>query len=225
MDKKQLKHDPVAEALVHTIGKLKANQRSLMLYGGIILLIIIGTIFYFNSKKQYPQKASFALANARSQEELKNIVKDYKDNIAAPAALCQLGYIAAQQTNYVEALGYYRTIVNDYPDSFITPAAILAVAKCYVAQGKYTEAESVLKREVLYDKNNYIAIVAQMELVQILSTMGRYNEAIEQLQIWNQLGGNTYFSYLGDGIQEKLLRVTGLSTNLISQQSNENPTK
>ncbi len=225
MDKKQLKHDPVAEALVHLVGKLKANQHSLMLYGGIILLVIVGTLIYFNSKKEYPQKASFALANARSHEDLENVVKNYKDNIVAPAALCQLGYIAAQQTNYVEALGYYRTIIDEYPDSFLTPAAILAVAKCYVAQGKYTEAESVLKREVLYDKNNYIAIVAQMELVQILSTMGRYNEAIEQLQIWNQLGGNTYFSYLGDGIQEKLLRVTGLSTNLISQQSNENPKK
>jgi len=217
MDKKQLKHDPVAETLVHLIAKLKANQRSLMLYGGVILFVIIGTIFYFNGKKQYPQKASFALSKVNSQDSLKKIVKDYKDNIVAPAALCQLGYLAAQQTNYVEALGYYRTIANDYPDSFLTPAAILAIAKCYIAQGKYTEAESVLKREVLYDKNNYIA--------QLLSTMGRYAEAIDQLQIWNQLGGNRYFSYLGDGIQEKLLRVTGLSTNLISQQSNENPKK
>ena len=225
MDKKQLKHDPIAEALVHLIGKLKANQRSLILYGGVTLLVIIGTIFYFSNQNEYPNKASLALANVQSPEDLKKIVIDYKNNIVAPAALCQLGYMEVHKTNFVEALEYYRTVVNDYPDSFLTPAATLAVAKCYVAQGKYTEAESVLKREVLYDKNNYIAIVAQMELVQILNSMGRYNEAIEELQIWNQLGGNRYFSYLGDGIQEKLLRVTGLSTNLISQQSNENPKK
>jgi len=224
MDKTQLKHDPVAESIVHLIGRLKANRRSIMLYGGIIAIVIIGTTFYLKNKKEYPQKASYALASARSPEELKNVVKDYKDNnVAAPAALCQLGYIAAQNTNFAEAVEYYRTIINNYPDSLLTPAAILAVAKCYVAQGKYTEAESVLKREVLYDKNNYIAVVAQIELVQILCSMGRYNEAIEQLQIWNQMGGNTYFSYLSDGLQEKLLRVTGLSTNLISQQANENP--
>ncbi len=225
MDKKQLKHDPVAETIVHLIGKLKANQRSIIFFVSIIVLVILGTIFYFKDKKEYPQKASFALANARSHEDLKNIVKDYKGNIAAPAALCQLGYIAVQKTNFVEALGYYRTIINEYPDSFLTPAAILAVAKCYVAQGKYPEAESVLKREVLYDKNSYITIVAQMELVRLLSTMGRYDEAIEQLQIWNQMNqiNGGYFSYLGDGLQEKLLRVTGLSTNLIPQQSNENP--
>ena len=225
MDKKQLKHDPVAEALVHLIAKLKANIRSVILYVAIILFVIIGALYYFNSKKAYPQKASFALATASSPEDLKKIVVEYKNNIAAPAALCQLGYIASQKTNYVEALSYYRSIVDQYPDSFFAPAAILAVAKCYVAQGKYPEAESVLKREVLYDRNNYIAIIAQMELIQILDTMGRYNEAIEQLQIWNQMGGNTYFSYLGDGLQEKLLRVTGLSTNLISQQPNENPNK
>ena len=225
MDKSKLKHDPVAESIVHFVGKLKANQRSILLYGSIIVLVVLGSALYLKNKKDYPDNASYALASAHSPEDLRNVVKDYKDSIAAPAALCKLGYFAAQNTNYVEAMQCYRTIIDDYPESFLAPAAILAVAKCYVAQGKYTEAETVLKREILYDKKDYIATVAQMELVQILSTMGKYDEAIEQLQIWNQMGGNTYFSYLSDGLQEKLLRVTGLSTNLISQQSNENPKK
>lgn len=221
-----MKHDPVSESIVHFIGRLKANRRPILLYGSIIVIIIAGTTVYLKNKKEYPQKASYALATSRSSEELKKVVEDYKeDKVAAPAALCQLGFIAAQNTNYAEAVRYYRQIIDNYPNSFLKPAAILAVAKCYVAQGKYTEAETVLKREVLYDKNNYIAVVAQMELIQILSSMGRYNEAIEQLENWNQMGGNTYFSYLGDGVQEKLLRITGLSTNLISQQANENSNK
>jgi len=132
----------------------------------------------------------------------------------------QLGQLAVHETNYAKAMAYYRRVVDDYPDSFLVPGALLAVAKCHIAQGNYRNAETVLKRELLYNRDNYAAAIAQLDLVRVLCAMGRYGEAWEEMQMWDQMVGNTYVASLGNGLREKLLRVTGLSTNLL-QQANE----
>jgi predicted negative regulator of RcsB-dependent stress response len=100
------------------------------------------------------------------------------------------------------------------------PAAQLAIVRCYVAEENYDEAERVLKRELLYSPTHYMVPLARIELVHVLMAAGRYDQALEQYQTFEQQTANSYLASLGDGVRETLLRVTGMSTNIIAQ-SNE----
>jgi predicted negative regulator of RcsB-dependent stress response len=107
--------------------------------------------------------------------------------------------------------------VDEHPNSFLVPAAQLAIVKCYIAEENYDEAERVLKRELLYSPTHYIVPLARIQLVNVLMATERYDEAWEEYQAFEQQTANSYLAFLGDGIREKLMRVTGISTNLYAQ--------
>jgi len=234
IDKELLKHDPVAETIVHTVQRVRLHWRTVALVAGIALIAAGMVWSRVRQRERVPQEAGFALASARSAEDLERVVKDYPRTFAAPAALAQLGHMAAQMTNYAAALGYYSRLAEEYPQNFLVPAAQLAAVKCRVALAAqefdperrkqlYNEAESMLKRELLYSRDHYAAVLAQLELVRILAATERYQEALQEMETWEQQVGNTYLASLGDGLRERLLRVTGASTNSISRGSDEVP--
>jgi len=116
---------------------------------------------------------------------------------------------------------YFKQLVNEHPKSFLVPAANLAIAKCYVAEGKYKEAETLLKRDLLYNRDHYAALPAQMELINVLNAMGEYDAALNEIQLLEQVGGKSFYASAYSGLKEKLMRVTGVTTNL-QQQAYEN---
>jgi len=234
IDKEMLKHDPVAETIVHIVQRVQSQWRTVVLVAGIALIAAGMVWSHVRQREREPQEAGFALESARSADDFERVVRDYPRTFAAPAALAQLGHMAAQMTNYAAALGYYSRLVEQYPQNFLVPAAQLAAVKCRVALAEqefdperraqlYKEAESVLKRELLYNRDHYAAVLAQLELVRILAAMERYQEALQEMETWHQQVGNTYLASLADGLRERLLRITGASTNIILRGSDEVP--
>ena len=221
LDKEQLKHDPLAEAIINFIAKVKPRWKELVLYTAIGVLIIILASNFVMKKDNLPVEAGKALAFAGSAADIENVVIKYPGTYAASAGLMQLGALAVQQTNFSMAIKQYNRIENECPNSFLIPAARLAVAKCYIALGNYKDAEDILKRDLLYDRDHYASLLAQMELVRVLTAMGRYKEALNEMQLWDRSVANSYLASMGSGIREQLMRVTGVSTNL-QQQAYEN---
>jgi predicted negative regulator of RcsB-dependent stress response len=220
IDKSLLKHDALAESVVHTLSRLKQHWKPAALISGAIVIIVIVAVYSSERAVSVPQQASYALASATSRASVEDVANKYPDTFAAAAALVQLGYGSWLQTNYAAARGYYQRVVAEHPNSFLVPAAELAIVKCYVAEGDLDEAERVLKRELLYSPTHYMVPVARIELVHVLMAAGRYDEALEEYQTFEQQTANSFMSSLGDGLREKLMRVTGISTNLYAQ-SNE----
>jgi len=221
IDKQRLKHDPVAESLVHFIGRLKANAARVTIISAAIIITVVVIGFWLKQKKDLPYKASDALMAVQSVQQLALVPDAYPQSFAAPSALSQLGYAAFQQTNYAGALQYYSRIVNDYPDFLLTPSVRLAIAKCHIALNQYSEAERVLRNDVLYDIDHYAAFQGQLVLVKVLAMQKRYDEAWEEMQKWDQMAKNFYMTPLGDGLREKLLRETGISTSIVVQAENQ----
>jgi len=213
INKEQIKHDPVAESIVELIGKAKPHWKKIAVYVLIVALIIIAASNWYASKKNMPIVAGQMLASVHSPEGLKEVVKQYPETFAASAALMQLGALEAQRTNYSKAVYYFQQLVNNHQKSFLVPAANLAIAQCYSAEGKYKEAEALLKRDLLYNRDHYAALVAQMELIRVLNAMGRYDAALNEIQQLEQVAGRGFYS----GLKEKLMRVTGVTTNLQQQ--------
>ena len=221
INKEQMKHDPVAELLVELIGKAKLHWKKIVVYVGIAALIVIAVSNWYASKENMPIKAGEALAFVQSPEALNEVVKKYPETFAASAALMQLGSYEAQRTNYAKAVFYFKQLVNEHPKSFLVPAANLAIAKCYVAEEKYKEAETLLKRDLLYNRDHYAALPAQMELINVLNAMGQYDAALNEIQQLEQVAGKSSYASAYSGLKEKLMRVTGVTTNL-QQQAYEN---
>ncbi len=232
IDKEMLKHDPVAETIVHTVQRVQSQWRTWALVAGIALVVAGVMWSRVRQRERVPQQASYALASARSADDLERVVSEYPATFAAPAALAQLGQVAVQMTNYAAALEYYQRLTEQYPQSFLVPAAHLAAVKCRIAladqefdptakRQRLMEAEAVLKRELLYSRDHYAAVSAQLELVRVLTAMERHQEALQEMETWYQQVGNSYLAALGDGLRERLLRVTGASTNVIPRGADE----
>ena len=221
IDRQKLKHDPVAESLVHFIGTLKANAPRIVVIGGAIVIILLVLGYWYKQKENLPYEASAALVGVRSLQQLERVPAEYPLSFAAPAALSQLGYAAFQQTNFTSALQYYTRVVNKYPDYLLVPSIQLAIAKCHIGLEQLTEAEQILRNDVLYDTDHYAAFQGQLVLVKVLTMQKRYTEAWEEMQKWDQLARTFEMSVLGDGLREKLLRETGVSTSLVVQAENQ----
>lgn len=234
IDKEILKHDPVAETIVKTLQRLKPHWRRIVAVTAIALIVASFVWSRVQRRERIPQEAGFRLATAQSVEDLERIVQDFPQTFAAPAALAQLGYRMATQTNYAAALSYYEKLVQIYPRSFLVPAAQLAAVKCRIAladaepdpavrQRRLEEVETYLKRELLYNRDHYAAPLAQLELIRLLTSMGRYEEALSELNNWHQQPHAQFLASLTDGLYERLLRITGAATNLPPEASYEEP--
>ncbi|NLF40759.1 tetratricopeptide repeat protein [bacterium] len=219
INREELKHDPIAEYIVHQLAKIQKHWRQVVVGVCIAAVVIIAVAYHFSRKETVPQKASLALAQARTPDALEGVVRAYGGTFAAPAALAELGRVAIMETNYQAAIGYYQRLVAEYPKDFLVPAALLSVAKCYIELENYSDAETVLRRQLLYDRNHYAVAAAQLELVSLLVATKRYGEAWDELQAWDQTFRDSQFGSLADGLREKLMRLSGASTNLVAQQA------
>ena len=216
-----MKHDPVAEAIISTIAKLKPHWKKYAAIAAIAAIAIVIAANMYSSEKNLPVKAGEALAMVTSPDALNEVVQKYPETFAASAALMQLGAYEAQRTNYAAAIMYFQRLVNEHQDSFLVPAANYAIVKCYVGERNYKEAENVLKRNLLYDRDHYAALAAQMELVNVLNAMGRYTDALNEIMQLEQTLGQGYSTSVFGGLKERLMRLTGATTN-IQQQAYEN---
>lgn len=223
IDKKQLKHDPVAEWIVHRIAQLNPYRKQILAGVLVVLVVVTGISYYYREQTSVPEEASYLLANAQSPADLERVASEYPGTYAAASALMTMGRTLAQQTNYAGAAGYYEQVINDIPDSPLKPVAVRALAKCYVAQEDYDRAVDLLNREILYDKSSYVTVLAQLDLVHALCAAERYEEAWAALQEWDSLVGQSYISTVADGLREEILRVTGISTNQMAQQNYDAP--
>jgi len=225
----QLKHDPVAEAIM--AGLRTAKQQWQRYAPFVIAALVIGGIAWYviSNQRSLPMTASTALAKAQSPEALAAVATKYPTTFAAPAALAQLGALAVQSTNYSAAFDYYQQLAQRYPQNFLAPAALLAMVKCRIEQAcqeaaparkreLYEEAEQILRRDLLYNRDHYAVAFAQLELVRILYAQGRMDAAWQELEQWDREVGQSYLASLADGLRETLLRVTGVSTNMLAQQ-------
>ena len=217
LNKEQIKHDPIAESIVELLGKAKPHRKKIAVYAAIAALVIIVASNRYSKEKNLPVEAGEMLAAVQSPDALNDVVKEYPKTFAASAALMQLGAYEAQRTNYTKARFYYQQLVDEHQKSFLVPAANLAIAKCYVAEQNYTEAENLLKRNLLYNRDHYAALPAQMELINVLNAMGQYDAALNEIQQLERAAGNSYYASAYIGLKEKLMRVTGVTTNLQQQ--------
>lgn len=218
--KEMLKHDPVAESIVHFLAKVKANKNVVVTAVLVGVVVIASVVYTIQSKNLEPFKASEALRSVASESQLKEIPIQYPGTFAAPVARIRLAAQAFAQSNYVVAIEYYDQILTDSPKFDLVPAVILAKAKCKIAMGDLVAAEKIL-RDALYEGDKFADLASQLALVKVLTMEKRYSEANAEMQVWEQTASKYGMNQLENGLRAELLRLSGSATSMFYEAENQ----
>jgi TolA-binding protein len=130
----------------------QANQKRLLLWGTIVVLVIAGTIFVLYHQRQKEIRASRALSNVRVPsgpgavvppgiaEAYLAVAKEHASTRAGARALLQGGASLFTEGKYAEAEKIFEQFVREYPDSEWIAQAHYGIASSLDAQAKPAEA-------------------------------------------------------------------------------------
>jgi TolA-binding protein len=130
----------------------QTNQKRLLLWGTIIVLVIAGTIFFIYQQRQKEIRASRALSNVRvpqagstilppgTAEAYLKVAKEHANTRAGARALLQGGATLFSDGKYAEAQKTFEQFVRDYPESEWIAQAHYGIASSLDVQGKAADA-------------------------------------------------------------------------------------
>ncbi len=151
LSKRQIKEDKFMTFMLNAKHELLEHWQYYIIGVAVIVLIVVATVFYFNSQETHRQEASEkysrALIDYRSGSDqvallsLSQVVSDYPDTKVAQQATFLLAKINYESQNYPEALRYFESYVAEYKDDALQRASALGgIAACYENQANYIEA-------------------------------------------------------------------------------------
>jgi len=151
LTKRQIKEDKFTAFVLRSKDQFMDNWQFFVIGVVLVVLIIVGGIYYINSKKsqeiQSAERYARAVADYRSGNKqvalasLNQILDNNADKIVVEEATYMLGNINYEQRNYPEAIRFWEMYVSKYHDDSLTRAASLAgIAACHENQGEYKKA-------------------------------------------------------------------------------------
>lgn len=171
LTRKELKSDPLAVELQHSVEFVTGHRQQLVRYGAAALVVIVlGAAFYFYRQNQTetrrellskaiqisqtsvgpavtPDAPSYATQQAKEEAETKaftEITAKYSGTDEGTVAEFYLASMAADAGKLDEAEKRYRAIVDDGTGAYVSLGK-LALAKVYASQGKTADAEKLIR--------------------------------------------------------------------------------
>jgi TolA-binding protein len=162
--KKELKQDKFLTYTIKSKEFIEKNSRTLM-YGGVaILVVILLTSFYMNSKRQANFEAVELLGKAQftimkgdltnGEAELKTLVENYDGVTAAGQGCFLLAKFYWRQDDLANAKIYFKKYIDNYSDDdLLTSAAYAGYADCLVSENNLAEAAKNYEKAARVDKD------------------------------------------------------------------------
>jgi len=171
----------------------------------VVVLAVIGAVYYFNSIQSRKQEAATQFARAlldyRSGNNqvaimgLSQVVEEHGKDEVAERAIFMLGNINYEIRNYPEAVRYYEQYLSKYLDNKLYRSAALAgIASCLESQSKFREAAE--KFVAAYDEYPDGPLVGdyQMSAMRNFLEVGEIDRAKTHLEIIKEKFGGTNLS-------------------------------
>lgn len=155
----------------------RKHRLSIIALSLLLIGAVIGGILWQIQIRKLETLASARLADSKTPDDLRAIIRDFPGTGQALVAMLTLGDLSFRQGNMVEASKIYQSILESYPDSILAPSAQLGLAAVAETTGKVDEAirlfQSVAKRQ----GNPFQAAQAQFSAGRLLEDRGRWSEA------------------------------------------------
>jgi len=143
---------PQSDNFLRFLAWAQTNQKRLLLWGTIIVLVTLGTIFFLSYQRQKEIRASRALSNVRmsqpgssvlppgTAEAYLKVAKEHAGARAAARALLLGGATLFTDGKYPDAQKIFEQFIREYPESEWIAQAHYGIASSLDAQAKPAEA-------------------------------------------------------------------------------------
>lgn len=151
LTKRQIKEDKFTIFMLTAKDQFLQYWQFLVIGLVVVILLVTGTVYYFNSRRAGAQEAMTKFARALMDYRSGNnqlailsfsqILEEYSSETVVEQATFLLGKINYETRNYPEAIRYYETYLSKYRDNKLNRSAAQAgIASCLENQGQYYEA-------------------------------------------------------------------------------------
>ena len=184
LSKQELREDPLMKTIAQTQLWLGKNGKSLMIVGGIVIVVLVVAILMVNSRQQSNMASQAELAKLKSamvanpdtdvDAQLSDLADTYKGTDGGAEALFTLADKTLGAGDNEKALGFYERFVKSYPHEYmLTSAAYEGEATALANLGRWEEAAE------MYDRVSDMKDAAHVKPRMLLEAARCYNKAGE----------------------------------------------
>ena len=141
------------------------------------LVIITGVKTWQHHKRSQQQESSQLLVQARSIDDLQDVMTRYDSTPAAPLSLLKLAKVQYDMADYSAALTRYEEFETKYPEHEMVPGARLGRVFCLEASGDTQGALDGFRSFVQTYPDHYLTPQAQLGEGRCLQLLGKREEA------------------------------------------------
>ena len=198
--RKQIKDDPFARELKHTVSLVEEHKDSIIRYGGIALgVIVIGLGIYFFVRHQAsvredalnhallvddanvgpapskPGGLAFATQDEKDKARTKafsDLAAQYHGSDEGAIAQMQLASDAADKNDLATAERIYKDVVDSAPKEYAAMAK-LSLSSVYLGEGKSGDAEKLLRDLMAHPTATVSKDEAAIHLAKLIAKNGR----------------------------------------------------
>ncbi|OVE73772.1 hypothetical protein BVX94_02920 [bacterium B17] len=143
----------------------------------IALVFIAGTALYKHNAEKRLERASKALLQARTSQDIEAILENYGSTPTAPLALLRLAKTYYDAENYDVSINRYARFKTEYAEHEFLPVAELGEVHCLEAKNMLQQALLGFENFAVKYPENFLTVHAIMGKARCLREMGKIQEA------------------------------------------------
>ena len=183
--RKEMKRDEFVTAMGKVSSWMEEHVREALLLGGAAIVLVIGSIFFFQYMDQREVKASALLG--RGMDMLHASVKG-DGSTPSPGTLSY----NTEQEKFQAVIGQMDSLIQSYPRSKAGRLALYYKGLAQVGLGRKEEAVKTLNEFVDSNSGNYAVPMAQATMAQLLQDSGQGQKAFEIFEQLSKESTGTY---------------------------------
>jgi TolA-binding protein len=209
---------PRSDNYVRFLAWTQANQKRLILWGTVLVLVIAGILFFVYYQGQKEMRASVALSNVRvplspgssmpagTSDAYLKVAHEHASTKAGGRALLLGAATLFTEGKYPDAQKVFEQFLKEYPESQWVPQAHFGIASTLDAQGKAVEATA--KFEEIRRRYANDAVIDEVKLA-LARLYENQNKPEEAHKIYTELVQNSPYSGMGSeaGVRKEELET------------------
>lgn len=171
---------PVSE-VVDQVEQLKTFFReygqALIIAVGLVIAAGLGAVAYRNYRENSALRASQLLMNARSSEEIQQLIQQYPRAPIIPLALMSLAARRFDEGQYEMARNTFVQLKEKFSNHPLAVISDLGRAQCLEAEGQFEQALQLFTGFAADHTNHFLTPLARFGKARCLQQLGRFAEA------------------------------------------------
>ena len=157
LTKRQIKEDKFTEFMLNSKQQVEENWQYLAIAVIVIILAVVGSVYYFDSVKETSRQAAANLSKGNLEFRSGNsqvailtfneIVNNFGGTKSAEQATFMLGKVNLQTRNYPEAIRFFEMYLQKYPKNLLNRASsYTGLGTAMENQGNFEEAAEIFEK-------------------------------------------------------------------------------